>query len=292
MHFDYIIVASDLSDHAGAAVRWASTAQQYLGAKIIVVHVVELSVRTWVANAVKHFQEDPTALKRAEERLTHWYQDMAGTLPDEAHVMSGSVREQLCELVGQLDGSCLLTIATTMRNKVEEFVHGSTVRSIVARPPCPVVVVHPSHDSVNRMRPILVGSDFSSNADKAIALAADAAQQMGMTLHILHANPPMPLELFGHTATQETRDAALNWSYEQFTLQEERIPGLADVEYETFVAEKHPAVSLANHARSIDASVMVVGHSGESELAQSVLGSVAQRCLNTMPCTLVIVPRA
>ena len=45
MHVDYLIVGTDLSDSAGIAARWAEGVKHALGAKVVLLHIVELSVK-------------------------------------------------------------------------------------------------------------------------------------------------------------------------------------------------------------------------------------------------------
>ena len=294
MKFDHIIIATDLSENCGSAARWAAGVKDRLGAKIVVTHIIEMTVKNWISSAFDMFEDDGEARQRAENNVRNWYKDMTGENPDIVQVRGGSVRRQLKEIDDTLRGSNLVVMNASGRSAVGRFFLGSNVRNVVAAPPCPIVIVHPEHDRLENKHPIVVGTDFSANADKAIEIAVQFGHLTDATIDIVHANPMPPVLVFdgGDIPVGSFEQAALEWSNQQMDELIARHKEFASIQYSTTISQESPSTALASHAEANNSSLVILGHSGESELMQNVLGSVAQRTLNSLPCTLIIVPHS
>lgn len=140
---------------------------------------------------------------------------------------------------------------------------------------------------------ILLATDFSPNADAALALAIDLAQRGPRALEIVHAYRtgiivlPPPLELLGLPPSGPTLDhleAAL-----ESRAQQARAKGLRVVA-RTLVGE--PTEAIGDHAREMAADLIVIGARGLGLLDRVLVGSVAAKIIRHAPCPVLVVPRA
>jgi nucleotide-binding universal stress UspA family protein len=292
MKIQDIYVATDLSEVSASAARWAQNAKTTFGAQVTVAHVVEVSVSNWFSSAMDTF-EDHQRIEKAKENIRTWYKDATGHLPDFVDIRMGSPASQLSEIVGDDGNKSMIVMARSGRGSVSKFFLGSTVARVAAMPPCPLVIVHPEHESLEPNKAIIVGTDFSPNGNAAVEAAADFAKELGSALHIVHANPTPPILVFdGADVPIESMQASAKlWSSAAMQDLMNKLSPTAGPNLTAEISGDLPAVALANAVKSRSAGLMFVGHSGESELMQRVLGSTAQRCLTEMPCTLIILPR-
>lgn len=115
-------------------------------------------------------------------------------------------------------------------------------------------------------RRILVGTDGSSTAARAVARAAEVAGATGATLTVLTAGS-------GSRAQQVVADA---------------VQGLGGVAVETKVAPGDPATVLVDEAAQ-GYDLLVVGNKGMTGVSRFLLGSVPNKVSHHTPCPLLIV---
>ncbi len=292
MKIQDIYVATDLSEVSASAARWAQNAKASFGSEVTVAYVVEVSVSNWFSNAMDTF-EDHQRVEKAKENIRSWYKDATGELPDHVDIRTGSPASQLAQIIGAEGDKSLLVMARSGKGPVQKFFLGSTVSRVASMPPCPLVIVHPEHETLEPTHPVVVGTDFSPNGNHAVEVAAKFADALGSPLHIVHANPsPQILVFDGADVPVDAMQASAKlWSSAAMQDLMNKMTPTAGPDLTAEVSGDLPAVALAEAVKSRSAGLLIVGHSGESELMQQVLGSTAQRCLSEMPCTLIILPR-
>lgn len=123
---------------------------------------------------------------------------------------------------------------------------------------------------------ILVATDRSQSADRAVAWAADMAERFGAELLLVQvALPDNPAS----TAVQE--DLA--------RLAERLAGGRGRARV---VVDDDPAMAICSVAEDEDADVVVVGNVGMSGRKEFLLGNVSNRVSHNAGCTVVIVDTA
>ena len=115
-------------------------------------------------------------------------------------------------------------------------------------------------------RRILVGTDGSSTAARAVARAAEVAGATGATLTVMTAG--------SGARAQRVVDGA--------------IQGLGDVAVEAKVREGDPATALVDEAAQ-GYDLLVVGNKGMTGIGRFLLGSVPNKVSHHTPCPLLIV---
>jgi len=290
-----LIVATDLSKDARPAAEWARGFSETEGAHVIVLHVVELSPAHWVAGAFDYL-DDPELQNKAEDNVRKWYADATGTEPDAVVVRAGTAAVQIGEVVTDR-GADLLVVSRSGKRGWERFLLGSTAKALAIDPPCKLVVVHPEHASPD-VKNIVVGTDFSENADGALSAACELARRYGARLHIVHSEDVEEVDaidaLGGATIPTEYRrsDVEIQPSRRMKSLEKTHASELEGVQYETKLSREEPGRALINYCERNKSDLLVVGRAGHSPLVANVLGSAVNRVVHGSPTTLVICPAA
>jgi nucleotide-binding universal stress UspA family protein len=148
------------------------------------------------------------------------------------------------------------------------------------------------------MKTIIVPTDFSDNAKKALVVAAKIAAQTGSKLEIIHINtsvayaPPLPeyyavdqidMTEYDNTAAQEL-----------LNLKEELndISGLEKVAIETRVEDGFLYATLNGVAEEKQAWLIVMGTKGAQGAVEFFVGSNTEKVIRTAPCPVLAVPES
>ena len=148
------------------------------------------------------------------------------------------------------------------------------------------------------MAKVVVGTDGSPSAHRAVSWALGEARLRKAPLHIVHAwmlplldalpEPWLVATPVGHTDDElHERVAAAAREFLEAAVAEAKAaePGL-DVIGE--LAEMRPAAALLEAAR--DADLLVVGSRGHGGFSGLLLGSVSSQCVHHATCPVVVVP--
>jgi nucleotide-binding universal stress UspA family protein len=140
---------------------------------------------------------------------------------------------------------------------------------------------------------IVVGTDGSETAKKAVTAAADLARVVGAKLDIVSAYEPVSNQRLRDEARQAPPDT--QWTINpredvEATLEEacESI-GETGVAIETFAREGDPADAILDVAEERGADLIVVGNKGMTGAKRFLLGSVPNKVSHHAPCSVLII---
>jgi nucleotide-binding universal stress UspA family protein len=138
------------------------------------------------------------------------------------------------------------------------------------------------------VKQILVPTDFSSHAEKALEAAMGLARRFDAKLHLLHAyHLPVTVATPEHvviprdfwTSVREAASKKLSGLVEKV-----RGEGL---EAEAHLTEMAAAPAITETAEKLNIDLIVMGTRGNTGLKHVLLGSVAERTLRTAPCPVL-----
>ncbi|MBX3204446.1 MAG: universal stress protein [Labilithrix sp.] len=127
-----------------------------------------------------------------------------------------------------------------------------------------------------RKRAVVVGTDFSPAASRAVARAASIAREQGAALHVVHATSRLPRFLAKKLLVDEAAGERCERTALETIVEELRGDGTSASGH---LLPGSAAPILRRKAREVDASVVVVGSRGRS-LADAILGSTAERVVD------------
>jgi nucleotide-binding universal stress UspA family protein len=155
-----------------------------------------------------------------------------------------------------------------------------------------------TEEDAMKIRRILVGTDFSQNAQAAIGYAHSVAEQLGAELLVVHVEEASPLRtaIREGLMTESSTDAVIAEAVMQLT--ESRLAaalaGLPpnDVPIREIVRRGDPDAEIVECIRQYEADLLVVGMAGRSAretLRAALVGSVARSLLHKSPCPVLVV---
>jgi len=140
---------------------------------------------------------------------------------------------------------------------------------------------------------IVLGTDGSDTAKKAVSEAAELAKVLGASVCLVSAYEPVS----NQRLREESRDVPkdMQWTVNpkedvEATLEEaaEEMKG-AGVKVETFARQGDPADAILDVAEEKGADLIVVGNRGMTGAKRFVLGSVPNKISHHAPCSVLII---
>jgi universal stress protein E len=138
------------------------------------------------------------------------------------------------------------------------------------------------------IRRILVATDFSPHADRALEEAARWAVALGSAIDLLHVYeaPLVELTPYHLAIPLQVLDGVRDAARERLEALREKLS--ADgIEAAVHLREGHAAEGIAAMARETGAELIVMGTRGNTGLVHVLLGSVAARTLRLAPCPVL-----
>lgn len=140
------------------------------------------------------------------------------------------------------------------------------------------------------MRRILVATDGSPDAERAIGFAAALAKDTGSVLFIITVSDVAAADVEALARAEGGLGEALELLSNQILEQAKRQAhhcGVAKIH--AHIGWGDPAASIIEAARTSEADIIVVGRRGRGRLAGLLLGSVSQKLVSLAPCPVVVV---
>jgi len=140
---------------------------------------------------------------------------------------------------------------------------------------------------------IVVGTDGSETAGKAVLQATELARQVGAKVNLVSAYEPVS----GQRLREERREVPkdMEWMVNpredvEATLKDaaENVEG-AGVKVDTFAREGDAADAILDVAEETNADLIVVGNKGMTGTKRFLLGSVPNKVSHHAPCSVLII---
>jgi nucleotide-binding universal stress UspA family protein len=285
-----ILVPYDFSAHAEAALRSAVSLARTSQGEVHLLHSCGLPI-----GAMRPYEEVipsdlPDSIRRAaSERLEAVRRDAAARgVPVSAEVTSVFPVEAVLAAAEKL-GADLIVAGTRGLTGLKHAVLGSVAERIGRLAPCPVLTVRRSASGEPPKR-IVLATDFSEAAGRALRVGVDLAKQLGAETHVVHAFevPLEPLTRYGVAIPTEIVPVARKEARRRLDAAVEGIRA-AGVAAQGHLVEAPAADAIAEVAKSVGADLVVAGTHGYTGLRHLLLGSVAERTLRLAPCSMLIV---
>jgi universal stress protein E len=288
-----ILAATDLSEPSYEALRQAFSRARQSGAPMAVCYVLSATAEGWpllpYANVPlpEHLRGgEAGALRDLEQTLARV---IPGAKP-EIFVEWGSAYAQIVRRAESWQAD-LIVVGSRGATGLPRLLLGSVAERVVRHAHCKVLVARPA----TARGVVMAATDLSDPSLPAVAAGAAEATRMSSRFVLVHAidfsglglmavaSAPFaaPPVLPGADAVREMRSAF------EGTLRD--IVAKLAVEAESIVLEGSPAAVIAQHAADIGAELLVVGTHGRTGLSRLALGSVAERLVRLVPCSVLAV---
>jgi nucleotide-binding universal stress UspA family protein len=208
--------------------------------------------------------------------------------PGETVVRTGSPAEQIRSVVAE-HSQPLLVLCSHTRTGLDRLLYGSITGELVHTATCPVLVVRgrqpAASEGVAPLHTVVVPFDQSALAEQALARALTALGPADLHLHLLHVLEPPP------GAAQLSRDQVAYLALAIERDLETMAQRLRSQGYRvtTEVRAGRPADEIAQAAIEQGAQLIAMATHGKHGVDPVLLGSVAERLLQTAPVPLLLV---
>jgi nucleotide-binding universal stress UspA family protein len=287
-----IVVGTDFSEDATSALSWATQLARQHGARLLLVHALTsdaLPAPEFVPLPPEYNEAIHSDAKRRLEEAASVARK-AGVDVEHELILSSPSNGILD--VAQRRGADLIVAGTRGRSGWKRALLGSTAARLVRRATCPVMTVRHDDDASPRaIRTIVVPTDFSKDADVAVATAAEIVGKSGADrrLVLVHAYR-IPIEaahLPSHVlqeAIRETERAA----HDGLEKLAERLRQTG-LRIEIAAREGDPTQVILELADLVRCDLIAIGTHGRSGLEHLLLGSTAERVLSSAQCPVLTV---
>ncbi len=138
------------------------------------------------------------------------------------------------------------------------------------------------------LKKILVATDGSDHARKAIEFASDIALKYKAMVYLIHVVFPLPTMLEGYDV-QKIEDSQHKVAKEIIEEAKGEIKKNGVESYQTTILQGNPAQEIINFARKNSVDMIVMGSHGAGKAEMLMLGSVSHKVCHLADCTCVTV---
>jgi nucleotide-binding universal stress UspA family protein len=199
--FKHILVPLDGSNLAEAAIPVAAELSQKLGAEVTLLHVIEKNAPQEVHHQ-RHLTQEEDARKYLEGVAASKF--APGSVIN-FHVHSEEVSKVAASIVQHSDEFTpdLIILCAHGEGGIHDFVVGSIPQQVIAAALIPVLLLQPQEGDVTELQSIKMmvsALDGKSDHDASLEVAADLAEAIGASLHLVRVVPTL--------STLKSKDAA------------------------------------------------------------------------------------
>lgn len=283
--YDDILLPIDRSEEIDAVVDHAISIADRMDATLHVLFVAD-TTRDSVTTVRGEFVD---ALVRKGESIV----ETVGERVDAANVshtrvvIQGNPAQTIVEYADK-HGCDLLVVPTRGREGVSRYVLGSVAEKLVRLSPVPVLTTRLRADErlTFPYERILVATDGSAAADRAVEHAVDLADATDAALYVL--------SIVEDSSLGDESESSVSVAESESRAQQAvdgAIEAAATASVEAFERIEHgdPVAEIRRHVDEDAIDLVVLGTTGRHGIEQILLGSVAQRTVRTAPVPVVTV---
>lgn len=289
--YDTVLVPTDGSDDALRAAEHGAALARAFDATLHLLHVVDLRAAGGPFDAGGLGEKFRERL-RADAGETIDATQAAISLPEglRTAIEEGPPVRTIHEYADEHDVE-LVAMGTQGRTGVDRFVAGSVAEGVVRQATVPVLTVRATDrsDTAGGYAEVLLPTDGSDYAARAVGPALAIAERFGARVHVLHVVNPadLPAEA-GDTPPVELleRLEAEGKAVTEEIAERVREAGLEAV---TSVREGYPAAALLDYAPDREIDLIAMGTAGKTGLNRFLLGSTTERVIRHAPVPVLAV---
>lgn len=280
-----VFIGADFTPGSDAAMIWAAELRGIGPCEFTVGYVDRFADER--AEQAMHAPPDTPRAPEMQEMLTHdLRQKAAGFFPKEhltVHVLpaTGAVDARLLELAAEARAD-LIVIGTHQWHGLSRLRHASVSRRVLHTAPVSVACV-PAHRVVSvtnaplpQVGRVLVATDLSTHGSGAVPHAFSLLAAGG-AVYLLHV-----------AASGEATEPLLARLQALIPAEAARRGIHAEVKV---IAHRHAAEAICDAAERFEADVICIGSHGQTGLAATIMGSVAQAVISRSTRPVLVVPR-
>lgn len=275
--YDSILFPTDGSDTAMSVLDYAIDIAAEHRSTLHVLSVVDTDDVAASRDADRATEAGERVVTEAAQRVT----ERGVTIRTE--VRTGVPLDVIVELAKTVS---LVVMGTHGRRNVDRALLGSVTEGVLGRTSTPVVVVNPGADRVVRYpsQELLVPTDGTPAADRALEEAIDVAAATDARLHLLHVIETETLGAGTAGQPQRSMSEAADALVERAGARaRERVDDVV-----TSVCRGHPYREIRRYADEEHVDLVALGTGGETAFDRYTLGGVSSKLLRTASVPVVV----
>ncbi len=278
-----VLCPIDFSDLSRKELALAAEVCAAFGARLLLHHniagVQPGVTRAWEWNEV-HRDDGSSSSISAESQLRALIKEIKGPVAVEASISSGPLGVVLLELANALPAD-LLVLGSHGWSTAD---HASVTERLIDRSPCPVLTLHEGVNAEGfRLRDpqgngvaVVVPTDLSDSAQKAVAYAFEMARFLPLQVHLLHVLP-------GGASVQQLEKA-------QEALAASTPEDIPAIQVHEHVETGDPTARIIEVSQRLGAAFIVMGEHARSFFRRVFTHDTARDVLHRAPCPVWFVP--
>ena len=290
-----VLVPTDFSASADAALPWAAHLAQHHGAELhLLCAVPEWEPDSWLQLHDSTDREETWRVlhRRAEVQLANRAAHLP--VPAQSHVSVSRGRPSSAIVsYAEEHGIDLIVMATHGHRGFRHHRLGSVTEDVLRRSTCPVFSLRQDGaDSppVTALKSVLVPIDFSWYSRLTLAYAKAFAADHGASLQLLHVidETACPDFYLVHSGLVGRDRPELEQEAERRQLQLLEEAGGPAVEAEVFMRSGSPSAEILRFARSAGSDLILMASHGLGGLLRMMLGGVTSYVVHAAPCSVLV----
>lgn len=292
-----LLLATDGSQGAAAAVDYAFALARLWGASLSVMNVLECPPGLDPQNPVNQLYLTEMMKQATGELVVLKARAVDRGISAHTRIATGIPSEEILSVAMGEDPD-LIVVGTRGKTGLAHVLLGSTAERIIRGAPCPVLAVRsdsqdresgePSRRDPGNLKQILVPIDFSDCSLEALEYAALVAQRSHTSLKLLHVLEPLS---YGLDFTLPHQAKRASTKAEQMKRLSDLASALATagIPSEFQMMGGLPIDSILGTAKTQAADLIVMGTHGRRGLSHALFGSIAEAVLRKSSCPVLTV---
>lgn len=288
-NYDRILVATDFSPCADAALKQAIWMARQTGAKIVLANTIpDLSMSAYWGPHERNMNQQALR-ERSDTSMRRMIVDLdAMDLDIKFETLIGEPFVEITRAV-QAESFDLVLVGTRGLAKLEQFFVGSTAKRLIRKCPSSVWIVKAGH--VVPPRVVLAATDFSDISVKAVKQGMMIAQQSKAEFHLLHIvdSRDVPEDIISHVPKGSSVRQEIN---EEASRRLEKFLETLGIDRKTIhvhLSWGTPWQEIQRISRHQAADMIAIGTVGRSGIKGLLLGNTAEKVLDTCDCSILTV---
>ena len=278
-----ILLATDFSKSSEQAMHMAIRLAKIFNSEILTLHVIP-SMEVSKLNQEMIEKGINLELKKINDKISS-----KGVLVNEIGLQRGIPFIRIIQEANKNNVNLILMGSGGKKTSGEKLANlpGITTEKVLHKADKPVWIV--KYDKEPSFKNILCPVDFSKPAERALKNAIHLARKTNAKLHIVHSVPltiAFYLNFLGESEDKQTEKISTHKDHldkflEQFDFH--------DVIYEKIVKQGGVHQIILETATNLDADLIVMGTSGESNNMKILVGTNTEKVVRELPCSIITV---
>lgn len=282
--YDRILYPTDGSEPAESALEYAIRIASEHGATMHVLNVADTNrdslaqIRTEVVDVL--VREGEGIVDEAAERVSERGVSVV------SDVLQGAPSASIVEY-GTEEGVDLIVMPTHGRRGLKRYLIGSVTERVINTADVPVIAVNPDPDRTvpYPCRDLLVPTDGSPGADRALREGIAVAKATGATLHLLHVVEEGSLGPAVRSISNE--DPRTEKANRIITEATEAVAAAPLDAIESEIVHGSPAREIRTYINEHGIDLAILGIHGESDFSRYMMGGVSAKVVRTSPIPIM-----